>query len=59
MKKFTIQVEEQLSRSIEIEANSESEAILEVRKLYFAEKIILDEKDFVLVEFKNAEAIFG
>ena len=59
MKKFTIQVEEQLSRSIEIEANSESEAISEVRKLYFDEEIVLDEKDFVLVEFKNAEAIFG
>ena len=54
MKKFTIQVEEQLSRSIEIEANSEYEAMLEVRKLYFEEKIVLNENDFVLVEFKNA-----
>ena len=59
MKKFTIQVEEQLSRSIEIEATSESEAISEVRRLYFKEEIVLDEKDFVTVEFLNAETLFG
>jgi DpnD/PcfM-like protein len=59
MKKFTIQVEEQLSRSIEIEANSEFEAISKVRKLYFDEEIVLDENDFVTVEFLNANTLFG
>lgn len=57
MKKFIIQVEEQLSRSIEIEATSELEAISEVRRLYFKEEIVLDEKDFVMVEFLNAETL--
>lgn len=54
MKKFIIQVEEQLSRSIEIEASSESEAISKVRELYFKEEIVLNENDFVTVEFFNS-----
>jgi DpnD/PcfM-like protein len=58
MKKFIIQVEEQLSRSIEIEATSELEAISKVKKLYFKEEILLDENDFVTVEFLNAETLF-
>lgn len=59
MKKFTIQVEEQLSRSVEIQATCESDAISKVRRLYFDEEIVLDENDFVTVEFLNAETLFG
>jgi hypothetical protein len=59
MKKFIIQVEEQLSRSVEVEATSEFEAISEVRRLYFKEEIVLDENDFIVVEFLNAETLFG
>jgi hypothetical protein len=55
MKKFTIQVEEQLSRSVEIEASCESDAISKVKELYFREEIVLDENDFVLVEFLNIQ----
>ncbi|MFU8789197.1 MAG: DpnD/PcfM family protein [Methylobacter sp.] len=50
--KFIIQIEEQLSRSIEIEANSEYEAISIIKKAYQAEDIVLDENDFVQVDFK-------
>lgn len=58
MKKFVIQIEEQLSRSVEIEAFSEFDAISKVRKLYFEEDLVLDENDFVTVVFLNTETIF-
>lgn len=51
MKTFKIQVEEQLSRSIEIIAHSEEEAILLVKQSYKNEEIVLDESDFVQVDF--------
>lgn len=55
MRKFIVQIEEQLSRNVEVEAVSEIEAISKVRKLYFEEEIVLDENDFVTVEFLNSE----
>jgi len=53
MKKFKIEVKETLSRIIEINANSIDEALENVQQIYKNEKIILDNDDFVEVDFIN------
>ncbi len=53
MKKFKIEVKETLSRIIEINANSINEALENVQKIYKNEEIILDNDDFVEVDFIN------
>jgi len=55
MKKFIIEIEEQLSKRIEIEANSEDEAYSLVRKMYYDEEIVLTENEFVQVDFNVIE----
>lgn len=51
METFKIEVKETLSRIIEIEAVSEIEAYLKVKKMYRNEEIVLDENDFVDTDF--------
>lgn len=46
MKKFEIQITEKLSRIIEIEANSEMEAIEEITRRHNNKNIVLDYNDF-------------
>lgn len=52
---FKIEVKETLSRIIEIEANSNEEAILKIENLYKKQEIILDADDFVETEFLKIE----
>ncbi len=52
---FKIEIQEVLSDILEIEANSLNEAILKAKKMYTEEKIILDEKNHVITEFKISE----
>jgi hypothetical protein len=47
MKAFTIEVQELLSRIVEVEANSTEEAVSKVREMYKNEEIVLDSDDYV------------
>ena len=55
MKKFKIEVQEILSKIIEIEATDIEQAIYEVKKMYESEEIILNENDYITTEFTNYE----
>ena len=50
METFKIEVQEFLSRIIEVEANSSDEAISKVQEMYRNEEIVLDSEDFVSTE---------
>lgn len=47
MKTFQIEIEETLSRTIEITATSADEAIIKVEEMYNNEDIILSASDFI------------
>lgn len=51
MKKFKIEVQEVLSRVIEVKAKDISDAISKVANRYKKEEIVLDYSDFVDVDF--------
>lgn len=50
--KYSVTIEETLSRTIDIEADSQKEAIEKVKKQYKNEDIVLDSDDF-------SEVVFG
>ena len=50
--KYSVTIEETLSRTVEIEADSKQDAIEKVKKQYNNESIVLDADDF-------SEVIFG
>lgn len=50
MKTFKIEVQEFLSRIVEIEAKNIDEAISKVTEMYQNEEIVLDSEDFVTTE---------
>jgi len=47
MKKIKIEIEEYLSKIIEVEASTQEEALIIVKKMYDEEKVILDSNDYV------------
>ena len=49
--KYKVNVEELLSRTVEVEADSENEAEDKVREMYMNEDIVLDASDFQSVEY--------
>lgn len=49
--KYKVNVEELLSRIVEVEADSENEAEDKVREMYMNEDIVLDASDFQSVEY--------
>lgn len=49
--KYKVNVEELLSRIVEVEADSDEEAEEKVREMYRNEKIALDASDFQSVEY--------
>ena len=53
--KYKIEITETLQKIIEIEAVSEKDALLIVKKLYNNEKIILDDTSYIDTEFKVVE----
>ena len=53
--KFLFEVTETLSRTVEIEADSQAEAYQKGRAKYKNSEIVLDETDFVDVDFKTLE----
>ena len=50
MKRYKIEIQELLSRIIEVEAPSGEEAIDKAREMYRAEQIVLDGDDWVETE---------
>lgn len=55
MNKYTIEIQETLSRIIEIEASSAEEAIYKVKQMYREEEIVLGGDDYVLTEIEEYE----
>jgi hypothetical protein len=55
METFKIEVQEFLSRIIEIEAKSAEEAISKVREMYRNEEIVLDSDDYVTTKIEIYE----
>jgi len=53
MKTFEFEIQELLSRIIEVEANTEDEAYRKVKEMYKKEEIVLDSSDFVETEIKK------
>ena len=49
--KYKVNVEELLSRIVEVEAENEKEAEEKVREMYMNEDIVLDASDFQSVEY--------
>ena len=54
-KEYTIEIEEVLSKRIEITADSKEDALRELKKQYYNEDIVLTEGDFSYVGFKVVE----
>ena len=54
MAKFTIMVEETLSKEVEVEADDYFEALYLVEDMYNRQEIILTADDYVCTEFINA-----
>jgi len=50
MIKFKIEVQEYLSRTVEIEANNSDEALSKVKEQYQKEEIVLDAEDYVTTD---------
>ncbi len=55
MKTFEFEIQELLSRIVEVEATNEDEAYRKVKEMYKKEEIILDSSDFVKTEIKKFE----
>lgn len=53
MTNYKIEIQETLSRVIEIEADSVEDAIDRVRVMYRAEEIVLDSDDYVSTEIEE------
>ena len=54
-KEFVVYITETLQRKVIIEANNESEAINEITDKYYNEEIVLDNTDYLSVEFDTKE----
>lgn len=55
MEIFKIEIQEFLSRIIEVEAETKDEAISKIRQLYRNDEIILDNDDYVATEIEVYE----
>ena len=55
MKKFNLVITETLQREVEIEANSENEALEILESKYYDEQLVLDYQDLINTEFTNSK----
>lgn len=55
MEKFKIEIQEKLSRIVEVEADNIEEAISKANEMYNNEEIVLSENDFVETKIDNIE----
>ena len=53
MSMFKTEITETLQRTIEVEAESEEDALQKVKEMYKNEEIVLDSSDFVGAEIEN------
>ena len=47
MQKYQVEINETLSRIIEVEAENENDAVSKIKDLYRKEKIVLDSNDYL------------
>ena len=52
-KMFNIEITETLPKTVEVEANNKEDALHKVIKMYKNSEVILDDNDFVDLDFKN------
>ena len=52
MKKFKVEIIETLSKIVEVEAETETEAVMKVEEMHQNEEIVLDEFDYVDAEIE-------
>jgi hypothetical protein len=55
MKTFKFEIQEFLSRIVEVKAKTENEAYQKIKEMYHKEEIVLDSSDFVETEIKKFE----
>lgn len=55
MKRFKIEVQEYLSKTVEVEANNVDEAVSKVIEKYQKEEIVLSSEDYVTTDIKSVE----
>lgn len=55
MEKFDVKIIETLSKTVEVEAKSESHAIILVTEMYNEEEIILDSSNHIETNFKRID----
>jgi len=55
MKRFEFEIQEVLSRKIDIEASTENDAYLKVKEMYQKEEIVLDSSDYIDTEIKKID----
>lgn len=51
--KYKVEITESLQKTIEVEADNKEDALYKVMKMYKNEEVILDDNDFVDLDFKN------
>ena len=59
MKTFCIEVSEVLSRTIDVEANDEEDALEKVRQMYRKCEIVLDDSDYKTTEISPKDEKTG
>lgn len=52
-KLFKIEIQEFLSRIIEVQAENKDDAIIKVKEMYRKEEVVLDSDDYVTTEFNE------
>lgn len=53
METFKIEIQEFLSKIVEIKAQNIDEAIVKAKEMYKSEEIVLDSQDFVMTEINE------
>lgn len=53
METFKIEIQEFLTRIVEIKARSVDEAVSKAKEMYFEEEIVLDANDYTSIEIKE------
>lgn len=53
MNKYKVEITETLQKTIEVEADNKEDALHKVMKMYKNEEVILDDNDFVDLDFKK------
>ena len=53
MNKYKVEITETLQKIVEVEADNEKDAMHKAMKMYKNSEVILDDNDFVDLDFKN------